>query len=78
MLGVDIGRAEYFATLKGYNDLNVVLEKMFETNGELHHTSKWAVICIDDANHIMHLGNQVIPLKFSCLYMNMEERGKIK
>ncbi|MED6194453.1 Arf11p [Stylosanthes scabra] len=59
MEGVAVGRAIDLSTLKGYDELIVELEKMFDIEGEITSQKKWAVTFTDEENDLMLLGDHL-------------------
>lgn len=49
----DVGRAIDLTNLKGYNELIMELEEMFNIKGELCYQDKWEVIITDNKDNIM-------------------------
>ncbi|KAF9669083.1 hypothetical protein SADUNF_Sadunf14G0070900 [Salix dunnii] len=60
MQGVAVGRALDLTVLKGYEDLIIELEKMFEI-GELSTREKWTVVFTDDEGDMMLVGDDPWP-----------------
>lgn len=61
MQGVAVGRAIDLATLKGYDDLIIELEQMFEIKGELRPRNKWEIVFTDDEGDMMLVGDDPWP-----------------
>ncbi|KAG8382115.1 hypothetical protein BUALT_Bualt05G0042800 [Buddleja alternifolia] len=57
MQGVAVGRAVDLTTLKGYDELIIELEEMFEIKGELRHRNKWEIVFTDDEGDMMLVGD---------------------
>ncbi|KAL3652814.1 Auxin response factor 9 [Castilleja foliolosa] len=61
MQGVAVGRAVDLTTLKGYDDLIVELEDMFEIKGELRPRNKWEIVFTDNEGDMMLVGDDPWP-----------------
>ncbi|XVF22360.1 hypothetical protein REPUB_Repub12eG0166000 [Reevesia pubescens] len=57
MQGIAVGRAVDLTILKGYDDLIIELEKMFDIKGELRPGGKWSVVFTDDEGDMMLVGD---------------------
>ncbi|KAG6391444.1 hypothetical protein SASPL_149198 [Salvia splendens] len=61
MQGVAVGRAVDLTTLKGYDNLIIELEEMFEIKGELQSRNKWEIVFTDDEGDMMLVGDDPWP-----------------
>ncbi|GER56260.1 auxin response factor [Striga asiatica] len=61
MQGVAVGRAVDLSTLRGYDDLIIELENMFEIKGELRPRYKWEIVFTDDEGDTMLVGDDPWP-----------------
>lgn len=57
MQGAAVGRAVDLANFKGYNELKIELEQMFDIRGGLSSRNKWEVVFTDDEGDTMLVGD---------------------
>ncbi|CAN1793970.1 Auxin response factor 18 [Linum perenne] len=56
MQGVAVGRSIDLTALRGYSDLIIELERMFEIKGEIYTGGKWAIVFTDNEGDTMLVG----------------------
>ncbi|CAN1182094.1 Auxin response factor 18 [Linum perenne] len=56
MQGVAVGRSIDLTALRGYNDLIIELERMFEIKGEIYTSGKWDIVFTDKEGDTMLVG----------------------
>ncbi|CAN1792937.1 Auxin response factor 18, partial [Linum perenne] len=56
MQGVDVDRSIDLTALRGYSDLIIELERMFEIKGEIYTGGKWAIVFTDNKGDTMLVG----------------------
>lgn len=57
MQGMAVGRAVDLSVLKGYDELIIELEEMFDIKGQLYPRDQWEIVFTDDEGDMMLMGD---------------------